>query len=225
MYIKAEVEQQLEALIATGERLSASFHREHGMVISYASSESETSLRAFYTSAIAAITRIAGEDSDYRRAVPELPTKGALSKPGSRPSFIPAVTGALIALRDSVQAGYLQSLEARLTANVHDDMLEQARALLHSRYHVAAMVIAGCVLENHLRKLVIRQSLTLNGHGSLSKYNNVLKDTVYPQTVWRRIQAIADLRNHAAHGNPNAVKSCEVKDSIEYITRVITDHA
>ncbi len=225
MTVKTEVEQQLEALIATGERLSASFQRDgHEMFISYASSESETSLRAFYTRAIAAIGRIAGEDSDYYRAVPELPTKGSLTKPGSHPSFIPAVTGALMALRDSVQAGYLQTLEARLTANVHDDLLEQARTLLKSNYHVAAMVIAGGVLENHLRKLVISQSLTWNGSGSLSKYNDLLKDSVYPQTVWRRIQAIADLRNHAAHGDPGAVAPDDVTDSLGFITRVMTDY-
>lgn len=225
MTVKAEVEQQLDALIATGERLSASFHRDgHEMIISYASSESETSLRAFYTSAIAAIARIAGDHSDYYRAVPKLRTKGSLSKPGSDLSFIPAVTGALIALRDSVRAGYLQTLEARLTANVHDDLLEQARTLLKSNYHVAAMVIAGGVLENHLRKLMINQKLTWSGSGSLSKYNDMLKDSVYPQTVWRRIQAIADLRNHAAHGNPDTVAPDDVADSLGFVTRVITDY-
>ena len=69
MTVKTEIEQQLEALIAIGERLSASYHRDgRELVISYASSESETSLRAFYTGAVAAIGRIAGEDSDYYRA-------------------------------------------------------------------------------------------------------------------------------------------------------------
>lgn len=225
MIVKNEVEQQLEALIDIGERLSASFRLDgHEMMITYSSSESETSLRAFYTSAIAAIGRIAGEGSDYYRAVPELPTNGALSRPGGHPSFIPAVTGALIALRESVRAGYLQSLEARLTANVHDDLLEQSRTLLKSNYHVAAIVIAGGVLENHLRKLVISHGRTWNGSGSLSKYNDLLKDSAYPQTVWRRIQAIADLRNHAAHGDASAVAADDVKDSLGFVTRFITDY-
>ncbi len=105
MTVKTEIEQQLEALIAIGERLSASYHRDgRELVISYASSESETSLRAFYTGAVAAIGRIAGEDSDYYRAGAGIADQGVVSKPGAHPSLIPGVTGALIALRDSVRA-------------------------------------------------------------------------------------------------------------------------
>ncbi len=96
--------------------------------------------------------------------------------------------------------------------------------MLTSNYHVAAMVIGGGVLENHLRKLVINQSLTCSGSGSLSKYNDLLKDSVYPQTVWRRIQAITDIRNHAAHGDAGAVVPNDVKDSLGFITRVMTDY-
>lgn len=226
MSAKAEVLQQLEQLIETGERLGDSFSIEPGsMVARYRSSESETALRSFYTSAIAALGRISGDDNDYYRSVPELPTKGSLSRTRSHPSFIPAVTGALIALRDSVRAGYLESLESRLTANIHDDLLEQARTLLASGYHVASMVIAGGVLENHLRKLVTTRSLSWNGSGSLTKYNDLLKDSTYPQPVWRRIQSVADIRNDAAHGNVAAVATDDVKDALGFVSRIMTDYS
>ena len=228
MAVKTEILQQLERLIETGEQLSLSFERNPDIGIigisSYKSPEPEVALRAFYTSAIAAIARIAGEKSDYYRTVPELPTKGSLSQPRSRPTFIPAVTGSLIALREAVRSGYLETIEVRLTANIHDDFLEQARTLLNSKYHVASVVIAGGVLENHLLKLVTSRSLPWSGSGALSKYNDLLRDSVYPQTVWRRIQSVADIRNNAAHGNGAAVAIADAADAIGFISRVITDY-
>ena len=225
MSTKTEVLAQLNALVDTGNVLSESFNRvPNTSIISYQSSESETSHRAFYTSAVSAIARISGEDSEYYHAVPELPAERSLVRPGSYPSFIPAVTGALIALRDSVKSGYLESIESRLTANVHDDLLEQARTLLTANYHVAAIVIAGGVLENHLRKLATDRGLSWSGSGSISKYNDLLKENAYPQPIWRRIQSVADVRNDAAHGNANAVVRDDVADAIGFILRVITDH-
>ena len=224
MNLKTEVELQLNQLIAVGERICGSYQKDgSNFTVSYSSNESEISVRAFYTGALAAIGRIAGEKSDFYRSIPNIKPNTELSRHITNLSFIPAITGALIALRDAVLAGYLQSIEDRLTANVHDDMLNQAYVLLDSNYHIAAMVIAGGVLENHLRKLTTKVNTQFGGNGSLSKYNDLLKDSVYPQTVWRRIQAIADLRNRAAHGDVTTVAPSDVRDSLEYITRVTTD--
>jgi hypothetical protein len=135
------------------------------------------------------------------------------------------VLGVVTALRDAVDAGLLVSLEQRIRANIHDDFLVQAKELLDQSYHVAAMVLIGGVLENHLQKLCVARSLQRKGDGSLSKYNDLLKDKLYSQAEWRRIQSIGDDRNDAAHGQGQKVKPENVTDHFGYVQRFLTDYA
>ncbi len=212
MTTKDEILQQLDALIATGEQLVASF--KPGEWASYHTDEPEAKLRAFTTGAFAAIVRVAGDTSEFYTTIPRQALGSQLAKPGQNMSFIPMVLGSLHALRQSVSSGYLTSLESKLRANVHDDFLTQAQELLSASYHVAAMVVAGGVLENHLHKLAVARGITWAGNGTISKYNDNLKDVLYPQPTWRRIQSVADVRNHAAHGNTATVNVDDVKDAI-----------
>jgi hypothetical protein len=220
---KAEVLKQIDALIPTGKKLNASYRL--GKMASYHSNEPEERFRAFVTSAVATVVRVTGNDSEYYKALPHNRLGGQIANAGYDKSLIATVLGVLQSLRDAVDNGLLTTLESRLRANVHDDFLTQANDLLTAGYHVAAMVIAGGVLENHLLKLVTARGLTWHGSGSLSKYNDLLKDNVYAQPVWRRIQSIADVRNDAAHGNTAAVNIDDVKDALNYIPRVLTDYA
>lgn len=222
MTAKDEILQQLDGLIATGEQLVASF--KLGEMASYYTDEPEAKLRAFTTGAFAAIARVAGDTSEFYTTIPRQGLDSQLAAQGYDMSFIPAVLGSLQALRQSVDSGYLTSLESKLRANVHDDFLTQAQQLLSASYHVAAMVLAGGVLENHLHKLAVARGITWSGNGTISKYNDQLKDVLYPQPTWRRIQSIADVRNNAAHGNTAAVNVDDVKDAIIFIERLLADY-
>ena len=148
---KDEVLQQIDALIPTGKELD-SFYRM-GEMGPYFSRQPEERFRAFVTSALATIVRVAGKDSQYDISLPHDRLGTQIANAGYDKSLIATVLGVLQSLRDSVNSGYLTSLESRLRANVHDDFLTQANELLNARYHVAAMVLAGGVLENHLLKL------------------------------------------------------------------------
>src|SRR5207249_3166584 len=152
---------QLDKLITEGRRLSESF--QIGDWGSTYSKIPEKDHRAFYTSAFATIDRIAGKDSEYYQTVRREDPRGKLSLPGHDSSPIIALTGALIALREAVDGGLLTKLESRLRANVHDDFLEQAKELLQAGYHVAAMVLIGGVLEDHLHKMTFSRGLSWTG--------------------------------------------------------------
>ena len=194
------------------------------MGITYTSqSVPEAELRAFVVSALAAIERIAGKNSQYYENIPQETVLSSLAVV-SDVSFIPTVTGVLIALRDAVEQGLLQSLESRLRANIHDDFLEQASELLDADYHVAALVLIGGVLENHLEKMIQAGGLVLPKRGSISKYNDLLRDNAYDQPKWRRIQSISDLRNEAAHGKGSNIKADDSKDAHTFVQRFIADH-
>ncbi|MCE2503117.1 MAG: DUF4145 domain-containing protein [Chlorobi bacterium] len=218
--MKKEVLTQLDVLIKTGDELTESFktgaHR-------YESSQPEARLRAFVTSALATIVRIAGEDSQYYKNIPQKPLS---SRAGlcCEDVFIETVTGALMALHNAVDQGLLQSLESRLRANIHDDFLVQASELLDAGYHVAALVLTGGVLEDHLQKMIHARELTLPNKGSISKYNDLLRDNAYDQPKWRRIQSISDLRNDAAHGEGSEITPEDAKDAHTFVQRFITDY-
>lgn len=222
MALKSDILRELDGLIVDGQRLDSSYR-----MVSMGSRESdipEVEFQAFATGSRVAIERIAGRTSDFYCAIPkEIPDRIAVLGYGG--SVVPVITGALIALRKAINAGSLVRLEDRLRANVYDDFLVQAGELLTAGYHVAAMVLIGGVLEDHLRKLCQVRNLIWKGDGSVSKYNDLLKDTLYPQTAWRRIQAIADVRNAAAHGHGLSVKRDDVDDAHGYVQRLLADYA
>ncbi len=220
--LKDDVLAQLDGLIEAGKQLSATFRlTEFG---GYQSTAAEEDLRAFVTSALAAVERIAGNDSQYFKNIPTASVGQQIAVAGYDKSFIPTVTGVLASLRSNVDHGFLTSLEAQLRANVHDDFMVQAHELLNANYHVAALVIAGGVLEDHLRIMTTNRGLTWTGNGSISKYNDVLRSNAYAQPIWRRIQSVGDHRNDAAHGNGAAVSANDADDAIKFIERFIADN-
>jgi hypothetical protein len=223
MTLKADILAHLDALLTTAQRLDDSFRiGDYG---SYESNIPEAEHRAFVTSAKAAIRRIAGNDSEYFKALPEITNGERITVPGYSPTTIPAVRGSLDALRDAVDSGLLTSIESLLRANFHDDFLDQSQSLLDAGYHVAAMVLIGGVLEDHMQRLCINRSLVWSGTGSLSKYNDALRTgTIYAQPTWRRIQSIGDVRNDAAHGNGVKVAQTDVDDAQKYVRRFLSDH-
>ena len=229
--MKTEILTQLDTLIETGQRLTASFQRcdhddyddyDYGTPL-YKSSTSEAELRAFVISSRATIEQIADENSLYYENTPQdVPTRLAI---GDERLLFSTITGVLIALRDAVDQGLLTSLESKLRANIHEDFLAQSLDLLNADYHVAAMVLIGGVIEDHLQKLVQIQKLTLPKKGSISKYNDLLRNNnVYNQSMWRRVQSIGDLRNDAAHGKSSTIKFEDAQDAHTFVKRFITDY-
>ena len=219
--MRQQILSQLDTLIQTGQRLIDSYEIRAG---TYESSLPEAELRAFVTSALAAIERVAGKDSQYCGNIPQKQVHMPLAIAGWQLSTIPTVTGVLIALREAVDQGLLQSLESRLRANIHDDFLVQASELLDAGYHIAATVLIGGVFEDHLRKMVQGCDLPLPKKGSISKYNDLLRKNTYNQSIWRRIQSIGDLRNDAAHGKGSTIDPEDVNDAHRFVQRFIADH-
>ncbi|MCH8042570.1 MAG: hypothetical protein IID44_02520 [Planctomycetes bacterium] len=225
MTIKSDILTRLDGLIDEGTKLVNSYQATVDSMGATYSDIPEQDFRAFTTKATAAIDRIAGEESQFFKHLPELKASKSISSPGYNVTFLPAVVGSIVALRDAVDNGHLESLETRIRAHVHDDFLEQAKDLLDSKYHVAAMVLIGGVLEDHLQKLCTKNGLTWNGHGSISKYNDAChQGTVYDKPTWRRIQSIGDLRNDVAHGQGAGVKVPDVEDAYKFVGRFIADH-
>jgi hypothetical protein len=219
--VRDDVLKNLDGLIEEGKRIVGSY--QMGEWGASHSSLPEADLQTFAISVLASVERTVGRDSEFYRQMPSKP-KGPMRNAGWDNSYMSALVGTLVALRRAVDAGLLVSLERRVRANIYDDFLVQAGELVAGGYHVAAVVLGGGVLEDHLCKLCTGRALTWKGNGSLAKYNDLLRDKLYDQATWRRIQAIADVRNDAAHGNGAKVKQEDVADALRYISRFLADY-
>jgi hypothetical protein len=150
-----------------------------------------------------------GEDSQHFKAF-EQGEKGASME--SSYSILTRLGAIFSATKDDFEGGYLTSIKNLIQAEVFDSELEQAKELLNSKYISAAAVIAGVVLETSLRELCDRHGAE---HGKLDYMNSQLaKAGVYNKLWQKRITALADIRNSAAHGKPEEFTENDVRDMI-----------
>lgn len=104
------------------------------------------------------------------------------------------------AVKQDFEGGYLNSIKSLIQAEVFESELEQAQELLDNGYKLSSAVIAGVVLETALRELCDQEGIP---HGKLDKMNSDLaKAGKYNKLQQKRITALADIRNNAAHGKP-----------------------
>ncbi len=130
------------------------------------------------------------------------------------------VRAVFLAAKEDYEGGYFNSAKNLIQAEVFDNELEQAAELLKSGYKSAAAVIAGTVLETALRGLCTEQKIPI---GKLNKMNvDLAKAGVYNALTQKRIIALADIRNNAAHGNVDKFNEDDVKSMVEEIQRFIS---
>lgn len=126
-----------------------------------------------------------------------------------------------LAAKEDYDGGYLSSVRNLVQAELFSDEIEQARELLKGGYSSAAAVVAGVVLETTLRQMCTDQGLSV---GKLDKMNaDLAKAEQYSLLVQKRITALADVRNNAAHGHPEAFSKADVEDMITYVERFLEE--
>jgi hypothetical protein len=126
------------------------------------------------------------------------------------------------AAKEDYEGGYLTSFKTLVQAEVFDNVLEQSSELLSSGYHVAAAVIAGVALETGLRELCNRHSAA---QGKLNKMNDdLVKVSAYNLLQHKRITALADIRNNAAHGNKEKFTEEDVRLMIRDVGQFLAQH-
>lgn len=120
-------------------------------------------------------------------------------------SLLPLTMNALKALREDYAAGYMRSVAEMIHGDVFSNFLEMAAYLDQSKYSVAAAVIAGTVLEEHVRKLCDKNSIARTDANGRSKSVETLnvdlaKASVYAKPMQMQVTAWYAIRNAAAHG-------------------------
>lgn len=109
--------------------------------------------------------------------------------------------GILKSAKEDYEYGMMLDLKTVVEAEIFDDFLEQAQYLVDNGYFAPSAVIAGCVLEDALRKLCIKAEIEMNDRPKLDKMNaDLAREGIYNKLTQKQVTAWADLRNKAAHG-------------------------
>lgn len=131
----------------------------------------------------------------------------------------------LKAAKDDFENNFLRNSRVLIEAEVFEDFLEQAEHLLKQGYFGPAAVITGCVLEDGLRKLCLRNSITLPAKPKLDQMNiDLAKVPVYSKLVQKQITALADIRNNAAHGDWTKFTDKDVEQMILQVRSFMATH-
>jgi hypothetical protein len=148
-----------------------------------------------------AIHRLAQPGSTYLNSA-KLQEKYLAGDPGLA---LKNLRGVLRALRTDYDAGYLQSAVELIHADIFADFFDMADYLLQQGYKDPAAVVAGSVLEEHLRKLCEKHGISVVKPDDSPKKADTLSSElaatgVYSKLDLKNVTAWLDLRNKAAHG-------------------------
>lgn len=176
--------------------------------------------------AVETIRRLAPLNSTYLIMSDQLLKK----KPDHNDDVFYSLGSILKALRTEVADDCMASFTELIHADLFADFLEMSEHLLDQGYKEAAAVLAGGVLEEHLRKLCIKNSISLVGTSGKNKTMDPLnidlaKAAIYPKTKQQEITSWASYRNDAAHRNTGATyQANDVKRMIEGIRSFVSSY-
>jgi hypothetical protein len=168
------------------------------------------------------IKKVSGQESDYYIKFNDL---FSLFTTRYNYSVVKTSLGILKAVKDDYENGYLFDIRTLIEAEVFDEFLEQAEELFKKNYYQAAAVIAGCVMEDGLRKLGQRKIPSFPTDKTIDPMNVELAKAGIYNALWqKKITALADLRNKAAHGKWTEFTKKDVEDMIRDVRRFMEDY-
>ena len=150
--------------------------------------------------------------------------------------LLQAAVSLMRGIKDDLEKGFLDDMAAAIEAEIACDYIGQAEQLLADSHrgkfdHVPAAVLAGAVLENALRKLCdqqqppVAQQDAKGNHKTLGPLIQELKKAgVFNEAKAKQLQAWADIRNLAAHGEFTQFKRSEVEPMITGINSFLADY-
>lgn len=164
------------------------------------------------------ISRIVCEDSSYYDNFQNQVKKGYVSHLNSG-------VGILRALREDLELGYLEKIQDLIIAEVFTDFLDIAEHLLVNGYKDPSASLIGAVLEDGLRKIAVKNNITVKSNDDIGSLNTKLADgEIYNRLVQRQIQAWKALRDSADHGKFKEYKTEDVKSMHEGVRRFLTEN-
>lgn len=189
---------------------------------------------AFFTAALSCTQRLAGRDSVYFERI-----NIAVERSGPTPNFaVEGVVGILSSLRADINAGHLDSVAQEVKRAVASDFLSLAESFIdedrdNKPLVTAAAVLAGGVLEEHIRRLCEKHGIDTeraNNKGDMvrknvSRLNGELRSAqAYEQIDHDNVLSWYRIRTHAAHAEYERYDAGRVEYMITGLRRFISDY-
>lgn len=179
---------------------------------------SKVDRQSLVTRSVAAIHRITGANSTYSVQIQEI-----LKNMPNLYLHTSSIIGIAQAVRDDLEAGYINTLIELVHADTFADFLDMAHHLQETGYKDAAAVITGSTLESHIRSLCVKYNIEIESNGKPLKADKLNSDLarveVYSKLDQKNITAWLDLRNKAAHGKYDEY----TQDQVELLISSIRD--
>lgn len=133
------------------------------------------------------------------------------------------------AFLEDLEDGYLHRYSELIHADVFSNMLEAAEHLLECFHHGPAAVVVGCVLEEHLRQLSVKNGIPISTsdgkHVKAEMLNQDLcKGDVYNNVQQKQITTWLGIRNSGAHGKWDEIDKAQVRSMLTGLTDFIAKY-
>jgi len=214
-----KVLNRLQELIDRGKEIEKTKKNPPSNFIGFDSTVDSQAANQWHASAKSILANSFGRDSEHYALFEQCFEKGVTYSP------LRMGIGILSAAKEDLEHGYVQDIRNLVAAEMFSDLLDQASELLQAGYFGPAAVLAGAVLEDNLRKLCEMTDTDLPDKPKLDYMNSQLaKAGTYNKLTQKRLTAIADIRNSAAHGKWDEFSEKDVEDMIKWITSFIETH-
>jgi hypothetical protein len=144
------------------------------------------------------------------------------------------VRGLIRGLQAAYDDGMLESIAETIEANVTADYLGQAQQLLKEGVtgnfeHIPAAVLTGAIFEDSLRRLCVRNTISLlDAKGNSKTLNPMIEDlkkaNLYNELKAKQLRAWADIRNAAAHGEFTKFNKQDVEAMLIGVQNFLADY-
>lgn len=179
--------------------------------------ENLAEMERWRTSSLHTLNRIFGGASTYSTSF-----QGAFSHHRSEHGRLTYGIEIMKGAKEEIERGFLYKLEHLISSDFFDSITEQAGYLLKSGFKDVAAVLGRVVIENTLRDLAKRETITVPEKIKLSDLNQLLrKEGVYAKNVWRTIDAQIDIGNYAAHGHFDKYDTKSVENMLTWIRETL----
>jgi hypothetical protein len=181
----------------------------------------------FITMCMSTIERIAGPDSTYASRA-----RSVVGQPARAAGRISMLYGVMQALRNDVANGNVVPVQGIGHMDLFSEYLEQADHLLESGYKDASAIMAGGVLEAHLRRLCGRHGIDTDeqiSSGRRRKKASILSADLYKAKIlslseYQQVKTWLALRNDAARGNFDGYVKEEVARLVQCVWDFVRTH-
>ena len=138
--------------------------------------------------------------------------------------------GILKAVKNEIDGGWAFTVKGLISAEIFSNFLEMAEYLLTEGFKDPAAVMAGSVLEEHLRQLCIKNSIpieSIKDGKPIPKKADLINSqlasaNIYNKLDQKSITSWLDLRNKAAHGQYSEYTKEQVVFMLQGITNFIS---